>query len=726
MAAITQEQLDKLSYSVRAKRIRIELLDINLKTIDSIEGVCIDGQITANADNDIRRSGSLTIAIPITVDASSLLEYTDGFAVDYQGKIWLDKYVKLFVGIDDINDENNTTWYKLGVFMIDQPVASYSSDSYTISFDCIDLMAKLTGQRQGQLTGLGIAIEKGSDGLVFTNDSSFFATINKNNDFLKTYYSTVKLKTGEVIDSSLVETYYGQYTFVTQDSSYFYIGKTGGVRWDGVVTPAVLYKISKETGKIVSQANIPDSIPYLDVLCASGSYLYTFGSNYDRTTDKTTYFLAQFSIEDLSFIRSTLCWNEVSGGNRQDGYITCDESYVYVYAIEFYNSTSPFLVFDKNSLSSVSFNTVGALDYFLGWGLFPFKKNGDTVLVSVDANSYFYQITISSGTITIEKKGRSNCNSELYAHQDYLFWFDYDDYLKKVKFDDLNNPQQILRMSYGPSYLSGDEFFLYIIDQSWRGYKKIPYDDFSKIESVPLDLGVTPSYMFWANQNNSLEQAYIKTKTEDALKSLISELGGITKYSIYPIPEKYEYLPYDIKIGVGSTVYDALKEILNILSTWQMYFDIDGVLRVEPIPSGERDVVYPVEFLQLISNDESYDFQNVKNQVVVYGRLNNLTYYTETPPTFTNESRFLSGITNPFSYEIEDMVGDDDYLYLAGFNGTSSNVTSDFGVYNKSSGTFDYFISSPLGTGGIMKLVSDTDYVYCGGSTNNRDRKSVV
>ena len=288
---LTQNQIDVLSQNLRKKRIRIELLDFDLKTIDSIEGHAIGGSITANAKNDIRRSGNIQLAIPIDLSKSSLFEQLDGFTIEYGGKIWLDRYIKIFIGIDNLlSSQEEVQWYKLGVFLINQPVRSFSADTFTISFECIDLMAKLTGKRQGQLTGQTTLIEQG-------------------------YYDS----------------------------------------------------------------------------------------------------------------------------------------------------------------------------------------------------------------------------------------------------------------------------------------------------------------------NNN----YIKTELSQTLASVITELAGFNKYTIYPIPTQYKYLPYDIKVGVGSTVYDIIKELMNIIPTWQIYFDLDGVLVVEPIPSGENSITYDIETTHYITNDLSVNFENVKNQVVVYGRVNNLTYYTE-------------------------------------------------------------------------------------------------
>lgn len=312
---LTQEQINVLKQTLQNKRLKIELLDSNMRTIDSIEGYAIGGSITANANNDIRRTGNIQMSIPISQQATSLLDQLGGFTIEIGGKIWLDKYVKIKVGIENIlSQDGDIVWYSLGVFLINKPSRTFSATDFSISFECIDLMSKLTGQRQGQLTGTTTIIEKG-------------------------YYETI---------------------------------------------------------------------------------------------------------------------------------------------------------------------------------------NG--------------------------------------------------------------------------------------------------------------------------------EQVYTRTKLADALISTITELGGFSKYSIYPIPEVYQYLPYDIKVGVGSTVYDILKQLMDIISTWQMYFDLDGTFVVEPIPSGENAIVYDIDDQQYISNTASSDFENVKNQIIIYGRTNTLSYYTENTEE-VNSNVVYNGDTLILNYE---------------------------------------------------------------------------
>lgn len=309
---LTQQQIDVLKQNLRRKEVRIELLDQNFKIIDSLEGYAIGGTLEKNADNNIRRSGNIELAIPNVSAATKFLDQLDGFTVEAGGKIWLDKYVGISIGIHNIAT-GEIVWYKYGVVLINNPTRLFSGTDFTISFECVDLMAKLTGDRQGQLTGTTTVIEQG-------------------------YYTT--------------------------DTS----------------------------------------------------------------------------------------------GNK----------------------------------------------------------------------------------------------------------------------------------------------------------------------------------------------VYVKTKLRDALISTITDLGGFTKYRISEIPTAYEYLPYDITVGVGSTVYDILSKLMEIISTWQMYFDNDGVFVVEPIPDGENAIVYEISSDQYIEDELSYSFDNVKNQIVLYGRLNTLTYYTEniTDSSYTYSLSSNSGITS--------------------------------------------------------------------------------
>ena len=113
-----------------------------------------------------------------------------------------------------------------------------------------------------------------------------------------------------------------------------------------------------------------------------------------------------------------------------------------------------------------------------------------------------------------------------------------------------------------------------------------------------------------------------ESKIADVVKQTITQLGGFDKYIIEDVGYT---IPYDIKKDVGSTIYDLLAEIRDLYSDWEMFFDVDGVFHWQHIPSGEKEPVV-INFDQLsqaliISDSKDIDFENVKNNIIVYGRL---------------------------------------------------------------------------------------------------------
>lgn len=286
----TQEQVDTIQLPIRGKRLKLEVLNTDFQTLATLEGIAVGGSLQKDATAFVRRSGTIQMCVPNVASADTFIDYVEGITINVNGKIWLDKYVKVWTGIDNYNqpygEEPKTVWYNFGICLIDQPVRAFSSAGYTMTFNLIDLSAKLNGDRAGQLA----------------------------------------------------------------------------------VTTTIFPRIS----------------------------------GYD--------------------------------GNEK------------------------------------------------------------------------------------------------------------------------------------------------------------------------------PIY----------------TKTENALASCIEELTEFKKYTIYPIPEKWATLPYDIKIEVGGAIYSALEQFLNILNGWQMYFDNEGVFTVEPIPSGANDIVYPFNLQLNVSDTNSVDFNNVRNQVIVYGKSHNV------------------------------------------------------------------------------------------------------
>jgi len=144
---VTQEFYNSTLAPNRKLYLKIELLNFNMQPIEQLEGMMISCSMDNDATSDIRRTASLSMAI---TDATYDIENTR--------QIWLDKYIKIYVGLDY---NGNPIWQKQGVYMPNQPSLKYAADDFTLSFSCVDLMAKLTGARNGQMRGVAVEFHAG-------------------------------------------------------------------------------------------------------------------------------------------------------------------------------------------------------------------------------------------------------------------------------------------------------------------------------------------------------------------------------------------------------------------------------------------------------------------------------------------------------------------------------------------------------------------------------------
>lgn len=134
---ITNLQYQTAKQTNRNVFIKINLLDFNYFIVDSLEGYILDGNISINANSDIRRTCNITF---IVKDSS--------FNIESGGKIWLDKLIQISCGIEDYQS-SEISWNDMGIFLINQPDYSYDSETKTMRIQGVDLMAKLTGLRSG-------------------------------------------------------------------------------------------------------------------------------------------------------------------------------------------------------------------------------------------------------------------------------------------------------------------------------------------------------------------------------------------------------------------------------------------------------------------------------------------------------------------------------------------------------------------------------------------------
>lgn len=162
---ISENRYEIFNQPIRNKKIRLEIYDFNNHLLDTLETYVVSGTINIDADNDLRRSGSLEIVIPLRFNSPIFEQNIKDFNLTVIGTedksdIWYDRYLKIYIGLQDfqvpiIEEESQKyQWYNMGCFLFDSPTEEYSSTTNSISFALLDRMAEFGDQRQGVIPSI--------------------------------------------------------------------------------------------------------------------------------------------------------------------------------------------------------------------------------------------------------------------------------------------------------------------------------------------------------------------------------------------------------------------------------------------------------------------------------------------------------------------------------------------------------------------------------------------
>ena len=140
--------------SYRNIDIQILVRDYSFNVIDEISGVVESISYAINADSDIRRTANVSMLLNSDRSKNGVLN--DVYFASGNG-YWFDKYIEIKVSIED-NVTKEYKWYKLGVYLINEPSIDYDASNNAVSFQAVDLMSKMTGMRNGYLSGIATTI----------------------------------------------------------------------------------------------------------------------------------------------------------------------------------------------------------------------------------------------------------------------------------------------------------------------------------------------------------------------------------------------------------------------------------------------------------------------------------------------------------------------------------------------------------------------------------------
>lgn len=147
MAMYVPNEQDIRMLGIHSVRLhyRIDLMNERMKKIDSIEGISSDGNLSIDADSDIRRTFSIALVL------------SDRHRISrYEPSEWINKFLWFYIGVEAGNLP--VVWYSKGVYAISGSGYHFDARTRRLQISGVDLVAKLNGDLAGQLTGLATKI----------------------------------------------------------------------------------------------------------------------------------------------------------------------------------------------------------------------------------------------------------------------------------------------------------------------------------------------------------------------------------------------------------------------------------------------------------------------------------------------------------------------------------------------------------------------------------------
>ena len=180
-------------------------------------------------------------------------------------------------------------------------------------------------------------------------------------------------------------------------------------------------------------------------------------------------------------------------------------------------------------------------------------------------------------------------------------------------------------------------------------------------------------------------------------------LAGFTRYVVSEcinVDGSIQEVPYDLTVKQGSTVWDLLKLLRDILPQYQMYFDKEGVFHYDLIPSGQNmPSTFDDDLLKnvLIKEKINTNFENVKNYIEVYGKTHSVNF-------FSSETSVSGG---DFSLTIDSLASIEEYVMIGWVTPSAiDNVNITLNVNNTGAKNLVNYNGSS-----VNSLDSDTYYV---------------
>lgn len=145
-----QEDIQLLKQKIKTIYTKVQLLNSFFKPISELQGEITQGNITIDAQSDIRRTCSMVVHVK-----------NNAYIFNEDSYIWMDKYVRIFIGFKSTRTQS-IVWYNVGIYIFDSSQYVYNETTKSLTLSCSDLVTKLDGTHGGVVNALTTTIPQGS------------------------------------------------------------------------------------------------------------------------------------------------------------------------------------------------------------------------------------------------------------------------------------------------------------------------------------------------------------------------------------------------------------------------------------------------------------------------------------------------------------------------------------------------------------------------------------
>lgn len=158
--SVSPMDIEVMLSPTRTQYLRVLVYDKLGNYCGSLQTYLTGGSTTVNSNSDIRK----TFSIEALALNNSLKPPT---SMDFSNKlVWMDKLLNFQIGLKAPVYWQSVTdilWYNQGWGIIDAPSWKYDATTNSVSFEAVDLVATLNGNRGGYLPGIPVTIPQGSN-----------------------------------------------------------------------------------------------------------------------------------------------------------------------------------------------------------------------------------------------------------------------------------------------------------------------------------------------------------------------------------------------------------------------------------------------------------------------------------------------------------------------------------------------------------------------------------